>query len=301
VRAGLGQGDYSHEAADANEPILIELPRDLLQILCLLPATETREQLTDLFSNVARRYGVTPPPVRLTVAAWADPVLRLRFAGLATPAFLVNDGDPQALREELLGLLDLELPRHLDLWVSDDPDPWTTRLFDLPRTADMVASHLPALRRRLVADGVSVVNDQVLVEAILRVLAGSTPETEVASMVLLDGMEDQARVSLGPAVLDPMTMDYAPQIIDIGDLVVRGRSPGEIRQEVLAGHPELTTTLAPVVLRVSGSIRREVARAMRAMSDTISVASAEELQINVAMWERWATTAGYQESQVEVT
>jgi hypothetical protein len=289
--AGISQSLPQSDAQVAPRSVAIELPGALARALTELPQDEIAAQASALITVLASRYGVTLPGVALSISDRDTPVVRLRYAGRATPPFLLSFTEPKSLLADVMRLAEWESPLHLGLWVSDQPGPWATGLNDLPTTAGRVAQYLPNVSRRLVEEQATVMNEQHLVEAILRVFV-EHPESNGNSteldMALLDAMEDRARLILGEAVLAHFTQEVPVQLIRVEDVPIAGRTQAQIREDLFAQRPELVHLTDYAVLAVSSPIRRAVALAMRPLADTFRVASTDELQqTSAALHERW--------------
>ena len=291
-------------AQTAFSSVAIELPSALARALTDLPKTDIEAEVAWLIPALAGRYGVNPPGVSLAISDRDAPVVRLRYGGRATPPMLLSSAEPKSLLAEVFQLAELETPLHLGIWVPDEPNPWATGLYDLPATADRVAKYLPSVCRRLVDEQATVMNEQQVVEAILRVLAAQPssdgPGTELDA-TLLDAMEDRARLILGQAVLAHFTQEVSVELIEVGDLPVAGRTRAEIREDVFARRPDLVGLIEYGVLLVPGPIRRAVALAMRPMADTFRVASIDELLPSEPLKQRWAAIHAQESARQQVS
>jgi hypothetical protein len=274
------------------ESIVVELPDRLARQLTSLDAEAPRDRLAPVVTDIARQFGVVLPQLTLAIADWPEPAVRLRFGGLAEPRFAVTEDDPMLMLDQLATQLSVEARRHLSLWVQPEVPLWLTGLTDLPETGTRVARLLPELQRRLLTDQVGICHDQLLVEAVLRVLADVDDRVERGADLVVDGqalsdaIEDQARLLLGPAVVAEI-IDLPTPIIEVIDLTrLAGRS-GELRDELLGLHPQLLDGYRSTIVQVPASMRREVARALRPLSDSVWVVADTELRLGAAIRERW--------------
>jgi hypothetical protein len=194
--------------------------------------------------------------------------------------------DPRRVLDRLgymLRALQAECLVRLTLWAPATVDAYRSGLWQEPELAERVGSFLPELTSRLVAERASGQYVDILVEAVLRVLARGGQS--------LDDMEDEARRRLGDTLLGELHLMCVPVLMDLDPGTLppcTGEEAGGLRKALLARFPELLHETSPVVVRVPAAARPAVAAALRPLNDVVQVVTREEFEPTPALRARWA-------------
>jgi hypothetical protein len=187
----------------------------------------------------------------------------------------------------VLRALQAEVAVRLALWTPQEAGTYGSGLWRAPELAQQVAAHLPALTSRLVAERASAQFVGVLVEAVLRMLAVERDD--------LDDLEDAVRGVLGHRLLGELPLATVPVVVDADPAALHAEgeaSLADLRAELLAQVPELTTETRLLVVRVpSPTARRRVSAALRPLGDVVRVVARSEFEPSVALRARWQAMA----------